>query len=252
MIAQDNLARAAANTVTKARPEIERGLGQEVLNMATQSPQSTPLAQAVPQRTPISTIGPGITDSITGQQTQGRIYGTGGEYLQGWGKGQGMIPAERGPGIMDKLGSTIRSEGRMGTDKAGKGFGNDLYKFIQSIGYGMIDKPLDREANTWDYLGKTVGQIARLNEGSGLGAGQQIYNNDTTVQSTTFKRDLLDPSVEEAISSNNPETKIKKYRELLTKYPFARAVLADLFGYSRNYSVDADEQINNLLKNMKK
>jgi len=249
MIAQDNLAHAATNTVTKARPEIERGLGQEVLNMATQSPQQ----MQMPGVANLMAQGKAMDQNVLAQQIAANSQG---EFF-----GMPSIMPERSTleqtvqsqkNILGKVGDTMRSEGRMGTDKAGKGFGNDLYKFIQSIGYGMIDKPLGREANTWDYLGKTVGQIARLNEGSGLGAGQQIYNNDTTVQSTTFKRDLLDPSVEEAISSNNPETKIKKYRELLTKYPFARAVLADLFGYSRNYSVDADEQINNILRNMKK
>lgn len=82
---------------------------------------------------------------------------------------------------LGSLGDVVRSEGRMGTDNAEKGFGNDLYKFIQSIGYGMIDKPLGREANTFDYLGKTIGQIARVGEGSGLSAGQPIYTQERNI-----------------------------------------------------------------------
>jgi hypothetical protein len=70
-----------------------------------------------------------------------------------------------------------------GTEKKAPKEGNEggLANFFQSIGYGLIDKPLNRDANTWDYLGKTIGQIGRLTEGSGLSAGTPIYSQERTL-----------------------------------------------------------------------
>jgi len=173
---------------------IQGGPGSE---MAQGSPLSMPLAQAV---------------QATQPNTMDRI-------------GQAV------GNVGNTVGEGIRTEGRMGTDKAGKGFGNDLYKFMQSVGYGMIDKPLGREANTWDYLGKTIGQIARLNEGSGLQAGQQIYN-DTSVKYTAMQKDLN--QIPDAVVAD-PNKKMITYRELLRRYPEFQSFLSEYFGLTRSY-----------------
>jgi len=204
---QNNLAAATADIVSKERPNIERGIGQDVLAQAVRQQQPTPT----------STMGPGLQDAITGQQTQApsTIYGgPGSEYASGFGSGKGRLAetVAAQPNFISRLPA-----------EAGK--------FMQSVGYGMLDKPLGREASTWDYLGKTVGQIARLNEGSGLGAGQQIYN-DTTVQYQGLQNDLA--KIPDTVIAD-PNAKMATYRELLRKYPKLQSFLSEYFGLTRSY-----------------
>lgn len=120
-----------------------------------------------------------------------------------------------------------------------KGDGYNLGNFIQSIGYGLIDKPLDRDATTWDYLGKTIGQIGRLTEGSGLGAGQsmhesQIQQDAIKLNKTVYAGLQKDLSTIPEAEITGPN-KMQLFRELLRKYPAAKTFLAEYFGLSRNY-----------------
>jgi len=131
------------------------------------------------------------------------------------------------PGIAQAVQATIQD--------SKKTLGSDLGHFMQSVGYGMIDKPLGREANTWDYLGKTIGQIARLNEGSGLSAGQSIYGDNTTEYKAVVN-DLGNLKEEDIVGPN----KMALYREYLRRYPWAKSFLAEYFGLPRNYDTSID------------
>lgn len=89
----------------------------------------------------------------------------------------------------DKLKKTV-NDNKSSSDSSGKrSLGSSLGRFMQAIGYGMIDKPLKGDADTFDYLGKTIGQIARLNEGSGLGMGSAPAPWHTTATSETIARE---------------------------------------------------------------
>jgi hypothetical protein len=215
----------------------ESSLAQASNKVATRTSEivgNTKIKDVIPQipASGVATIGP------DNQLIQG---GPGSEMAQGSPLSMPLAQAIQAtqPTIMDKIGQGIRSEGRMGTDKAGKGFGNDLYKFFQSVGYGMLDKPLDREANTWDYLGKTIGQIARLNEGSGLGAGQSITQGQSDVMAlnTAKQYDSLTQelnTIPEATLAD-PAKKMELYRAYLRKYPKLQSFLAEYFGLTRSY-----------------
>jgi hypothetical protein len=166
------------------------GIGQNLIQKALEDEKLKKLGEKVATRTSEVIGNTKLKDVVTKDTIAPAsglaAIGPGGQLIQG-GPGSEMMKgsplampldqavAATQPNTIDKIGATLRSPGIKGTDESPKGFGNDLYKFVQSIGYGMLDKPLGREANTWDYLGKTIGQIARLNEGSNLGAGQSIY-----------------------------------------------------------------------------
>jgi hypothetical protein len=235
--AQDKLKAATANQVSKARPEIERGLGQSVLDMVRTQQQQQQQLQ-MPGAAKMMAQGKAMDPSLLQQQIAANSQG---EFA-----GQPSIMPEklenavRGPGVLGKLGNTVKSEGRMGTDKAGKGFGNDLYKFVQSIGYGMIDKPLGREANTWDYLGKTVGQIARLNEGSGLGAGQPIYTQER--QLTPEQNKVVNTMLSNAPDIVAEEVKkgTKKEEALLAVF---NAIMAELGVVAPKYRQEVKDRL---------
>jgi len=119
---------------------------------------------------------------------------------------------------------------------------NSLGRFMQSVGFGMIDKPLGREADTMDYLGKTIGQIARLNEGSGLGAGLPIYAAEDKSNVMSSMNPTAYGSMQQELSQipesviSDPQKSMPYYRQLLLKYPAAKSFLAEYFGLTRSYN----------------
>lgn len=198
---QDKLATATSDVINKEMPNIQQGIGADVLAQAIQQQQ--------PRLQP-STSKLGSTINVPTQY--GQIQGA-----------NEMTPD------MAKIANTPARESR--ENGITKNLGSDLGKFMQSIGYGMLDKPLGRDASTWDYLGKTIGQIARVNEGSGLGAGQPIYN-DTSVQYAGLQQDLA--KIPDTVIAD-PNAKMLTYRELLRKYPKLQSFLSEYFGLTRSY-----------------
>lgn len=100
--------------------------------------------------------------------------------------------------------------------------GSSLGKFAQSMGYGIIDKPLPKNADTWDYLGRFLGQVARKNEGSGLGVGsapapweaeQVASERPMTSQDFGAILNTIEPS---AMEETN---KAKLFQTLMKQYP---------------------------------
>ena len=119
--------------------------------------------------------------------------------------------------------------------------GSNVGRTLQSFGYGMIDKPLGRDANTWDYLAKTGGQIARLNEGSGLTAGQPLYQQNQ-VDYTALQKDL---KTVDAAKLGTSEGKEETFRKLVAKYPKAYTMLKAYFYPNQslvNFGYDPTQQ----------
>jgi hypothetical protein len=219
---QDKITAATQKTIAKALPNIQQEIGANVL-----SGKPTGLEAAVQQQPSTSPLGSNINVPTQYGQIQGAN-----EITPEMAKiGNMPVREPQGPGMLDKLGSVVKSEGRMGTDKAGPGVGNDLYKFVQSIGYGMIDKPLGREANTWDYLGKTVGQIARLNEGSGLQAGQSIYEQP---------REQMNQAVQ--LSQAKGETRLPSYAQSQEKTAVLSALNIGKYALKGDWSGELAKQ----------
>lgn len=190
---QDKLAGTMTSEIAKATPDIERGVGQDILKqvVAEQSQMfdaSTPVGNQprsfnqepmlMSGNTFRQGIASGANDSATLDQylTKQALPGAAGSDKQTPASIPFLQQLTGAPGVEKGMPNS-----GLGNVTKGKNLGDDLYNFIQSVGYGMLDRPLNREASTWDYLGKTIGQIARVNEGSGLGAGSSMQDQQAAM-----------------------------------------------------------------------
>jgi hypothetical protein len=207
---QDSLATATADVISKERPNIERSIGAQVLSGQPTGLES--IVQQLPQGQPMTVPGP-----------------VGGQTPQISGIGEGGQP--------DRLQQTVTNQGNF-ISRLPKEAG----KFMQSVGYGMLDKPLGRDASTWDYLGKTVGQLARLNEGSGLGAGYTIPQGQTVTTENANKAVLPEMSTDLEIVNKKVDPKNKTdvdaaFRAMVRKYPTQYSALRAYF-YPQSQTVN--------------
>jgi hypothetical protein len=201
---KDKLAEATSSVVAKEMPNIERGIGQQTLaGLMTQG----------------QAMNPNVLDQTIRNNSQG-------QFLD-----QPSIMPQVDLGQVDVRKSLPDTVAAQSKGSFLSRLPAEAGKFMQSVGYGMLDKPLGREASTWDYLGKTVGQLARVNEGSGLSAGQPIYN-DTSVQYEGLQQELA--KIPDTVIAD-PTAKMVTYRELLRKYPKLQSFLSEYFGLTRSY-----------------
>lgn len=150
-----------------------------------------------------------------------------------------------------------------GENKLAKNIGTGLAQFMQSMGHGMVGKPIDISGETqgssalgkrgWEsYLGGAIGSklgaglIAgalgggKAADAAAAGASPTFVDTDKNVfselkgdQYVALQQELM--TIPEAVLAD-PQQAMPLYRQMLLKYPSAKSFLAEYFGLTRSYN----------------